>query len=316
MSDGWCTIESDPAVFTEMIAGFGVKDVIVEEVPFLDDDSLNALGAPLHGLILLFKWQKQKGQRNVKTDAGEIYFARQTVSNACATQAIINILLNKKDSLDLGEQLGQFYEFTVALDPQTRGEQIGEHQVLRTVHNSFAKSTAFSFEDKQEKSDDDVFHFVGYIYKAGAIWELDGLQEGPIHCAAAADDNWKAKLIETVQARMTELSALDTKGDGQGISFSLMALVGDPIPQLELDIAMKASAEEDCTFLQDRLEGLREKREKGRLENIRRRHNYIPCVIALLRALAEKGKLEAAIAAGKQRTAEKRAAKKARTGKS
>ena len=309
---GWCTIESDPAVFTEMIGNIGVDGVAVEELISLDEGSIDAVGSPLYGLVLLFKWKQDPSTRNLKTDAQNIFFAQQIVSNACATQAIVNILLNHKDKVSLGQELTNFYEFTAEMDPRTRGEMIGQSDTLRTVHNSFARSTVFSFEDQVAKDDDDVYHFVGFIYKDGGIWELDGLQPAPIYACDANDGNFKSQMCDAVQKRIGELSALDKTGQGQGISFSLMAVVGDKISQLELDIAMAMSEGKDVDFLQAQVDELRQKREAGKRENVRRRHNYIPCVIHLLSALAAKGKLQGAIEATKKRTAEKRAAKQAR----
>jgi ubiquitin carboxyl-terminal hydrolase L5 len=66
-----------------------------------------------------------------------------------------------------------------------RGEILGSAQGIRHAHNSFSPPESYLTEEKAKKAteDDDVYHFVSYIRKDGAIWELDGLQKGPIRCA-------------------------------------------------------------------------------------------------------------------------------------
>ena len=61
-SAGWCTIESDPAVFTEMLERFGCKGIAAEEIISLDKDVLATLTQPVLGLVLLFKHLVMKGQ--------------------------------------------------------------------------------------------------------------------------------------------------------------------------------------------------------------------------------------------------------------
>ena len=309
MENGWCTIESDPAVFTEMISAFGVQGVAVEELVSLDDDSLASLSDPVYGLVLLFKWKPSKEKR-ATVDATSVYFARQVVSNACATQAIINILFNHPSEISLGGELTQLLDFTSALDHQTRGEMIGQSDKIRTVHNSFARSNVFSFEDKHQKEDPDVYHFVAFIFRDGHVWELDGLQEGPIHIGEATPANWKSVAAQGIQQRIQVISQEDKSGHGQGISFSLMAVTRDRIPILEVEIATAKQQNKETAHLEAALQELKEQREKGALENRRRRHNYIPCVVALFRALATKGKLRQIIDEAKQRAQAKAAAKK------
>ncbi|KAG8346313.1 putative Ubiquitin carboxyl terminal hydrolase family 1 [Trypanosoma vivax] len=289
----WCLIESDPAVFTELIQLFGVRDVAVEEIVGLEPVLLRG-HANVYGLILLFKWNKAQTASNthgvVVLDA-PIYFAQQTVNNACATLAIVNTLFNHSETIDLGENLTNLLSFTQDMTPNLRGTLVGENETLRSAHNSFAPVELFSL-DSEVPDAGDVYHFVTFVYKNGAIWELDGLQDGPILAGDASDENYKDKLMDVVQGRIREMSAADESEVGKGISFSLMAVVDDRLRFLEKEIEEARKNEVSTAHLEEQLAALRAEREKGRVENMRRRHNYAPMIVELLKALAEKGKLK------------------------
>jgi len=169
----WCTIESDPAVFTELIAAMGVQRVSVDEIYSLDESMTNKS----YGLIFLFKWRSEVDSRSVTNDASteEIFFAKQMVQNACATQAILSVLMNTED-IELGDQLSGLKAFTMALDSESRGISIGSCDFIRTAHNSFARAEPFLQDDDEDSKrssseSEDVFHFIAYIPHKGSVYE-------------------------------------------------------------------------------------------------------------------------------------------------
>jgi ubiquitin carboxyl-terminal hydrolase L5 len=86
----WCLIESDPGVFTELIRGFGVLGVQVEELWSLDEQSFDNI-KPVHGLVFLYKWRPEETiQGSIVEDSRlkDIFFARQV-------HKLISVLINR-----------------------------------------------------------------------------------------------------------------------------------------------------------------------------------------------------------------------------
>lgn len=232
---GWTTIESDPGLFTELVEAFGVKGVVFEELWALDRDALRQLGEPVYGLIFLFKYEQEHYDRGGggasaaaaaaaaaaesgdqampdvaagagAAEGGRVFFARQVISNACATQAILSILLNRGrgvgggaqggGGLDLGPELSSFAEFTADFPADLKGLAIGNSDAIRAAHNAFARPDPILQDEKRKRDDDEgeAFHFVAYVPRAGTLWELDGLREGPIPLCEAHDGDWLDKV--------------------------------------------------------------------------------------------------------------------------
>ncbi|EGX91489.1 ubiquitin carboxyl-terminal hydrolase 2 [Cordyceps militaris CM01] len=286
MSGGWNTIESDAGVFTSLIENLGVKDIQFEELLTLDPSELLAL-QPVHGVIFLFKYPTDKpyatpdGPIDGTFDhaaSDKIFFAAQTIQNACATQALLSVLLNQTgdssdtaaaDTVDIGEKLRDFRDFTMVLPPEFRGEALSNSDLIREVHNSFARSAPFVDETQRDPNaeTEDAFHFVAYTPVDGTLYELDGLQPAPIAHGACSRDDFPRKVVDVLQRRVARYETSE-------IRFNLLAMCRD--------LRVRARAFGDAELLETE----ERKRRAWRFENALRRHNFVGFAGEVLKGVA------------------------------
>ena len=168
-------------MFTELIERMGVSGVDVNEVFDLSSLSLPP-EQPCLGMVFLFQWSRQADPRPVTDPAAVpgLFFAHQTVTNACASQAVLSVLLNRPRAADLGPALTEFRAFALDLPADIRGEAIGESALLRAAHNAFEPPDALSTRGGRGGGPGRAYHYVAYVPVGGTVWELDGLKQGPI----------------------------------------------------------------------------------------------------------------------------------------
>ena len=412
----WCTIDSDPGVFTDLISHMGVKGVQVEELYTLDKEAVNLI-KPVYGLVFLFRWspnapssmptttttttpaaaaaapsssvgptsslrqqpqpppppqpqpqsqpagpgavQTQNSTATINTPGHHhrhqeqsngnsssssninnnnnnnnnnneddddffnfcmfaypnVFFANQVTNNACATQAILSILMNLPpeaagEGVSLGEELTTFKEFTKDLPPKMKGLAISNSDTIRNAHNSFAVADHVVFErddDSPVRDDDDVFHFTAYVPIDGVLYELDGLKAEPIRLGevpTTPGTYWTDAAFPVIQRRIERYK----QGE---MHFNLMALIRsrrdvitEQIEELNarmlslggggggVDDDARAVIEAEIAAKEALLAAEEEKARKWKAENVRRKWDYFPFVANLLKALAESGDLE------------------------
>lgn len=310
-SSGWCTIESDPGVFTDLMGRIHVTGAQVEELYSLDD--LVTLPRAF-GVIFLFKWRPDQHEVREAENAEnypELFFANQVINNACATQALLSVLLNvdapaaEQSGLDIGPTLRELKQFTLGLPSEMKGLAISNSDVIREAHNCYQQPSSFEFEQTDRgNADDDVFHFIAFVCNGGQVFELDGLLPGPIKLGPVpVAEPWTSTVRRALHDRIQRFATDE-------IRFSLLAVVPDRL--LELSRALAAavpgseSGGQNLELLQEEIAREQAKRAEWARENQRRRWNYTPFLINLLRILAEKNELVPLLSKAREELSKKR----------
>lgn len=312
----------------------------MEEIWSLDEESLESL-KPCQGLIFLFKYrpgEEPAGSIVQDNRLDQIFFAKQVIRNACATQAILSVLLNTQhQDVSLGKVLSDFKTFTTGFDPADKGLAITNADDIRKVHNSFARPQMFDFDDSLASKD--AYHFVGYVPFDGRLYELDGLREGPIDLGKCDSQNWLKSVHPVLDRRMQSF-------ESDEVGFNLLAIVTDrklvyhkkidelrdrverAATKMELVISGEAmedsgdlpsdpevlqavidSADEEIRDLEAQIAREEDKHQKYKLENIRRRHYYLPLVMEVLKLLAKRGQLVDLVENAQKKSQERKSGK-------
>jgi ubiquitin carboxyl-terminal hydrolase L5 len=252
--------------------------------------------SPVYGVIFLFKYPTGASASNLPKDgtydhsaAEDLFFAAQTIQNACGTQALLSVLLNKEGQIEIGPHLREFKEFTGPLPAELRGEALSNSALIRDVHNSFARASPFVDETQRtaKGEDDDVYHFIAYTSINGLLYELDGLQPAPISHGACSEEEFPEKVMPVLQRRIERYPATE-------IRFNLLAMVRD------LRIRAREVGDQELLVREGR------KRDEWMWENALRRHNFVGFVGEMLKGVVrekvKEGGYEKWIEDGVQRT--------------
>ncbi|KAK5653535.1 hypothetical protein OQA88_8794 [Cercophora sp. LCS_1] len=254
----WTEVESDPAFFNVILQRLGIKGAKIEEVYSVDEESLGQLPAPVYGLIFLYEYVEEES-REAEDDTDGVWFANQTTHNACATIAMLNIMMNA-EGIALGDKLRQLKNDSMDLSPPLRGNLITNSPWIRVAHNSFARrldllnaalslkndvdeskkkkakktstSRASAKKKKKKQSTDTAYHFIAFVPVGNSVWQLDGLEVSPARVGDFADgEHWTSVAAPVIERKMLEHER------GQ-LSFNLLAMCGDYFAAIRKELAV------------------------------------------------------------------------------
>ena len=142
----------------------------------------------------------------------------------------------------------------------------------------------------------------------------DGLRDGPLdHGPIPENTDWIATVRPIIEARISKYQAGE-------IHFNLMAVIQDKMDNYrkQMQNCLDSGNENGASEFRVKIMEEEELRKKWHRENVRRRHNYLPFIVELLKHLASNEQLIPVYEKAKQKSIElekKKKAKQAAAGK-
>jgi ubiquitin carboxyl-terminal hydrolase L3 len=206
----WLPLESNPEVINKYVQNIGINTDLFEftDIYGLDSELLAMVPKPCIAVLLLFPvtklYQEYRDKqieilkKNSQTVNPNVYFTRQTVSNACGTVALIHALANNKEilNIEINKTFGKFLQNTQEMTPAQRAEFLKSDDSMTSAHSESANEGQTETPSIDEELE---LHFIAYIQKDGVLYELDGAKEFPISHGEATAENLLEKSVEVVR---------------------------------------------------------------------------------------------------------------------
>lgn len=220
----WLPLESNPEVLSSFLRRLGVPAAwTVQDVLSVDPELLVMVPRPALGLMLLFPitpaYRALQEAAPAPTSAlpAELYYMKQTVSNACGTVALLhcvaNAVMTGRVELEAGSPLAAFLAATAGLSPEERAVKLETDAEIVRVHDEAAREGQTAAPGLGEEVE---HHYVALVEVGGVLWELDGRRQGPVAAGVCGE----GELVERAAAVCREYMARDP----DTIAFTVLAL--------------------------------------------------------------------------------------------
>lgn len=201
-SKKWLPLEANPDVMNCYVSslGFPVDSCCFVDVYACETWALEMIAQPVLGFVLLFpvtenaKQARREEEQRIFEHGQEVsdnlYYLKQTVSNACGTIGLVHLVGNVRYSDILDQNINftplsffdTFFQTTQTMTPEERGEYLEKgdtiSDAIEAAHQDAARSGQSNVPGLHDKV---TTHFVAIVPKDGCIYELDGRKKFPIN---------------------------------------------------------------------------------------------------------------------------------------
>lgn len=225
MSETLVPLESNPEVLNKFLQKLGVPATWnIVDVMSLDPDMLSFVPRPVLAVMLLFptsesyEQHKKKEEANILSEGQEvskkIFYIKQNISNACGTVALVHSVANNVDKIQLSDgHMKKFIDEASALDAVGRGSLLDISEGIISAHKELAQEG----QTNTPRAEDPVnHHFITFVHRDGAIYELDGRKAFPVNHGPTTDDSLLEDAAEVCKKFMAR--------DPDELRFTVMAL--------------------------------------------------------------------------------------------
>ncbi|KAG6812833.1 hypothetical protein H0H92_016102 [Tricholoma furcatifolium] len=227
-------IAERPAIFVRKLgdevkwsskAGLDLSQFEFNDIYGLDPGLLDMVIKPVKAVILLFPitddsevTQKAEDEALRETTVNpNVFWIKQTISNACGTIGLLHALANSDLTFPPGSPLAQFIQESKGKTPVERATLLETTPLFANIH---AEAASGGQTDVPTDLDTNL-HFTCFVRAASAtgngyrVIELDGRRAGPIDRGACSDD-----LLQKVAVIVRDNYLADTTS----VQFSMMSL--------------------------------------------------------------------------------------------